>query len=103
MLAWYGNGSCRGSRHFVGVASSLKAPTPTPISIETVKVAPHPFVYRAAGEFSRSGQPTDAPLITIDRASPLQIMKQQVTAQDYHHCVTDGRCISATFFRQLGP
>src|SRR5262245_57310591 len=55
---------------------------------ETVTLAPGPIVYRPAGDFSRAGQPANAPLrmVRLDRAA-LTIMKRQVTAAEYQRCV----------------
>ena len=77
----------------LGAAVAFKGPLRPPAPIETVDVAPRPFVYRVAGDFSRDGRPTDAPLVTVPQTSVIHIMKQQVTAAAYDRCVADGGCL----------
>jgi formylglycine-generating enzyme required for sulfatase activity len=62
---------------------------------ETALVAPRPFSYRASGDFVRGTASIDGPLIQIDRPAPLEIMKYQVSAQDYAQCVAAGACEKA--------
>ena len=57
-----------------------------------VELAPGSVRYRAAGDFTRSGKPTEAPLTTVQFSQPLTIMKQQVSAADYERCVAEGAC-----------
>jgi formylglycine-generating enzyme required for sulfatase activity len=57
-----------------------------------VELQPGNLQYRAAGDFTRSGKPAEAPLTTIRIAHPLVIMKHQVSSADYQRCVTDGAC-----------
>ncbi len=49
------------------------------------------LLHRLDGEYSRAGQPVDAPRVTI-RLRDLEIMRYQVTAADYARCVADGAC-----------
>ncbi len=48
--------------------------------------------YRAAGDFTRAGRQAEAPLVSVRFERPLAIMKHQVSASDYQHCVDDGVC-----------
>jgi formylglycine-generating enzyme required for sulfatase activity len=48
--------------------------------------------YRAAGDFTRAGKQAEAPLVSVRFETPLAIMKHQVSASDYQHCVDDGAC-----------
>jgi formylglycine-generating enzyme required for sulfatase activity len=57
-----------------------------------IELAPGSVRYRVAGDFTRAGKPAEAPLVTVQIGRPLAIMKQQVTAADYQHCVADGAC-----------
>lgn len=50
------------------------------------------FEHRLDGEYFRNGFAVDAPKQTIRMAQPLDIMKYQVTASDYDHCVEDFVC-----------
>lgn len=59
---------------------------------QTVVIAPRTFQYRADGEYIRGVLPLDAPMKTVIEASPLTIMKYQVTASEYGACVMDGAC-----------
>ena len=61
---------------------------------QTVVVAPHSFSYRDAGEFYRGGYAVDAPLRELSAAKPLEIMKYQVSEQEYSVCVDDGGCLA---------
>lgn len=62
---------------------------------ETVTIAPRPYSYRASGEFLSGRDIIDAPLLQVDAPAPLTIMKYQVSAADYEHCVADGACKKA--------
>ncbi len=55
-------------------------------------VTPHPYTYRAAGDFLRNGVPADGPLVTVTDPTALDIMTFEVTAADYGRCVADGAC-----------
>lgn len=59
---------------------------------ETVMVAPRTYNYRPPGEYTRDGYAVDGPLLTISVASPLTIMKYQVSESDYARCVAEGAC-----------
>jgi len=50
------------------------------------------FTYRAAGDFSRTGKPVEGPLRELRLPADLIVMKRQVTAAEYAHCVDDGAC-----------
>ena len=58
----------------------------------TIEIAPRAFTYRMAGDFSRNGQPVDAPLRTIARNSALTIMRNQVSAAEFARCVAQRQC-----------
>ncbi|SRR6266576_988218 len=57
-------------------------------------VALHPGTvsYRMAGDFTRAGRQTEAPLRSVRFAKPLSIMKHQVSAADYQQCVDEASC-----------
>jgi formylglycine-generating enzyme required for sulfatase activity len=57
-----------------------------------VEVQAGNVVYRVAGDFTRSGKQTAAPLRQIHFDRPLAIMKNQVSAADYQRCVDEGAC-----------
>src|SRR5689334_15584955 len=57
-----------------------------------IEVKPGTMSYRAAGDFTRSGKPAEAPLRTLRQNLPLAIMAHQVSAADYQACVDDGGC-----------
>jgi formylglycine-generating enzyme required for sulfatase activity len=48
--------------------------------------------YRMAGDFTRAGRQTEAPMLSVRFAKPLSIMKHQVSAVDYHQCVSEAAC-----------
>jgi formylglycine-generating enzyme required for sulfatase activity len=48
--------------------------------------------YRMAGDFIRAGKQAEAPLLTVRFAAPLAIMRHQVSAGDYQHCVDEAGC-----------
>lgn len=79
----------------VAVSAPLLATALTPYSPprpdEAVALAAASFSYRAAGDFSRGGQPTASPLREI-RANGLLIMKNQVTAGEYAQCIRESAC-----------
>lgn len=62
---------------------------------ETIIVPPRSFSSRLAGEFVRDRVPVDAPMATIERDRPIEIMKFQVGVFDYARCVADGACEAA--------
>jgi formylglycine-generating enzyme required for sulfatase activity len=57
-----------------------------------VELQPGQMAYRLAGDFTRAGKQAEAPLATLRIAAPLAIMRHQVSAADYQHCVEDGAC-----------
>src|ERR1043165_4445406 len=57
-----------------------------------IEIAPGSVHYRVAGDFTRSGNPTEAPLVAIRITQPLVIMKHQVSGADFQRCVTDKVC-----------
>lgn len=57
-----------------------------------VELQPGALSYRAAGDFTRAGRQAEAPLLSLRFARPLSIMKHQVSAADYQHCVDEGAC-----------
>ena len=57
-----------------------------------VELQPGQMAYRLAGDFTRAGKQAEAPLATLRIAAPLAIMRHQVSAADYQHCVEDGSC-----------
>ncbi|HXV31468.1 MAG TPA: formylglycine-generating enzyme family protein [Sinorhizobium sp.] len=57
-----------------------------------VQVAPREFRYRVAGEYFKNGYAVDGPMVMLSMTAPLTIMKYQVTAADYGHCVAEGAC-----------
>jgi formylglycine-generating enzyme required for sulfatase activity len=62
---------------------------PAPAVIE---IAAGAFVYRASGEFTRSGRPVMAPTIAVALAQPVAIMTHQVSAADFQRCVDADAC-----------
>lgn len=56
------------------------------------EIAAKPFQYRVAGDFSRDGRPTEAPLREVRLSGPIKIMNRQVTAGEYARCADDGGC-----------
>lgn len=58
---------------------------------ETITIAPREFSYRSHGEFYRNGIAVDGPMASV-RRSAIEIMKYEVTAEDYARCVSDGAC-----------
>jgi len=57
-----------------------------------IELAPGSARYRVAGDFTRAGRPAEAPLVTVEIAQPLAIMKGQVSVADYRRCVAEGAC-----------
>lgn len=55
-------------------------------------IAPKPFQYRVAGDFSRDGKPAEAPLLAMSLPGRVKIMNRQVTAAEYARCADDGGC-----------
>ncbi len=48
--------------------------------------------YRVAGDFTRAARQAEAPLASVRFTRPLAIMKRQVSAADYQHCVDEAGC-----------
>jgi len=59
---------------------------------EMITLAPGIISYRAAGDFSRTGRPANAPLRAVRIDKPLTIMARQVTAAEYARCSAAGAC-----------
>lgn len=72
-----------------GVLRTAPAGLPVPA---TIRVEPHSFTYRPAGEFYKNGFAVDAPLVEIHRSRPLEITRYQVTTGEYDACVAEGAC-----------
>jgi formylglycine-generating enzyme required for sulfatase activity len=58
---------------------------------ETITIAPREFSYRSHGEFYRNGIAVDGPMATVNEPA-IEIMKYEVTAEDYARCVSAGAC-----------
>lgn len=67
----------------------------SPIAIvaaaQTVEVGTTELDYPLPGEFLVEGRPAASPIETV-KVRRFQVMKQQVSAQDYSRCVTSGAC-----------
>ena len=57
-----------------------------------VELQPGSMSYRAAGDFTHAGRQAEAPPVSVRLDRPLSIMRHQVGAADYQHCVDDGAC-----------
>lgn len=64
-------------------------------SPELVTLAPGSFDHPQPGEFLGEGHPVAAPRILARVGAPLKIMKYQVSASEYGHCVNAGSCKAA--------
>lgn len=80
------------SAGFPGPSSKSFAGPKAPETPEMVRIAPRSFSYRVAGDFTRRGKPSSAPLAPMQLETPLLMMKHQVTIGDYQHCVDAGAC-----------
>ena len=60
--------------------------------IPTVTIAARDFSYRAAGSFTRVNLPVNGPVVHQRLATPLVIMKAQVSAADFEQCVRERAC-----------
>src|SRR5262245_46871968 len=63
-----------------------------PATPQVIVLAPGTIAYRPPGEFSRAGQPADAPPRTTRIERDLAIMRRQVTAAEYQACTDAGAC-----------
>ena len=63
---------------------------------ETVILAPGSFMHPRPGEFLKDGHPVAAPLIPAEIRNPVEIMKYQVSAQEYARCVEAAACEPVT-------
>jgi len=59
---------------------------------ELVTLAPGSFAHPLPGEFLRQNHPVSAPVVQATVATPIDIMKYQVSASDYRRCVMAGAC-----------
>jgi formylglycine-generating enzyme required for sulfatase activity len=59
-----------------------------------VELHPGAVAYRVAGDFTRAGRPTEAPVVAVRFERQLSIMQHQVSAADYRDCVDDGACLA---------
>lgn len=71
--------------------TAVPALPPLP-GIETATVEPGRFVLRLPGEYLRHGRPVDAPLREIAFERSFDMMKYQVTVEEYGRCVAEGAC-----------
>jgi formylglycine-generating enzyme required for sulfatase activity len=76
----------------IGANSAYELPEPFMSRFETISLAPRPFTYRLAGDFSQAASSVDAPLLATKQSGPLHIMRRQVSAHDYRLCVQDSYC-----------
>lgn len=72
-----------------GVLRTAPAGVPVPA---TIRIEPHSFTYRPAGEFYKNGFAVDAPMVEIHRSQPLEITRYQVTTGEYDACVAEDAC-----------
>jgi formylglycine-generating enzyme required for sulfatase activity len=78
-------------------ASTLVKPSTETIESEMITLRAGRVTYPPAGDFTRSGNPVNAPLKTVHFSRGLQIMKHQVSQAEYWKCVEDQGCPSASF------
>ena len=64
-------------------------------AVETVTVGPGTLAFRLPGEYLKANWPVDAPIQKVEFRHGFDIMKYQVTAADYEHCVSAGACEAA--------
>jgi formylglycine-generating enzyme required for sulfatase activity len=74
------------------VLATALTPAPSHDPDGMARVVAASFSYRAAGDFSRGGRPTEGPLRELRLPTDIFIMKRQVTAGEYARCVDDGAC-----------
>lgn len=73
--------------------AGLFRPATTDIPVPaTIRIEPHSFTYRPAGEFYKNGFAVDAPKVEVNRTRSLDIMKYQVTTAEYDACVAEAAC-----------
>jgi formylglycine-generating enzyme required for sulfatase activity len=61
---------------------------------QTISVLPKTVSYRMSGEFQLNSLPVDGQLQPVTLQKPVEIMKYQVSEQQYGQCVTEGACES---------
>ncbi|WP_454747615.1 SUMF1/EgtB/PvdO family nonheme iron enzyme [Ciceribacter selenitireducens] len=77
----------------LGLQTGLFRTAPADIPVPaTIRIEPHDFTYRPAGEFYKDGFAVDAPKVEVRRTEPLDITKYQVTTAEYDACVAEGAC-----------
>src|SRR5262245_21960096 len=76
----------------VGAAGRAAPGAHEDLAPKMIALAPGAIRYRPPGDFSRAGQPADAPLRTLRIERTLTIMQRQVTAAEYRRCVDAGAC-----------
>jgi formylglycine-generating enzyme required for sulfatase activity len=59
---------------------------------QTISVLPKTVSYRMSGEFQLNSLPVDGQLQPVTLQKPMEIMKYQVSEQQYSQCVSDGAC-----------
>jgi formylglycine-generating enzyme required for sulfatase activity len=59
---------------------------------QTISVLPKTVSYRMSGEFQLNGLPVDGQLRPVTLQRPVEIMKYQVSEQQYSQCVSEGAC-----------
>jgi formylglycine-generating enzyme required for sulfatase activity len=74
------------------ILATAFAPTPHPDQDGALRLASTSFSYRAAGDFSRNGQPVEGPLRELRLPADLIVMKRQVTVAEYMRCVEEAAC-----------
>ena len=74
------------------ILATALAPTSPPDHNGALRLASSSFSYRAAGDFSRDGQPVESPLRNLRLPGDVLVMKRQVTAAEYARCVDESAC-----------
>lgn len=57
-----------------------------------VRLDPKPFAHRIDGEWTRGGQPVDAPIHTVSIPAAVEIMAMPVSTAQWQACVNAGAC-----------
>ena len=78
----------------LGTSVPLHGPEPTP-GPELVAVPAGAWSYRPAGAWRQDGRPVDPPLQALASATPLHIMRHEVSRADYALCAAAGACLPA--------